>query len=43
MNLYEETVEKLETHGKSFNDVVAICGNSFQISIEAFVRLSKTE
>jgi hypothetical protein len=43
MNLYDETVEKLEAHGKSFNDVVAICGNSFQISKEEFAWLSRTE
>jgi hypothetical protein len=43
MNLYKETVKKLKTHRKSFDDVIAICGNSFQISKEEFAWLSRTE
>lgn len=42
-NLWEETNRALEEKEKSFNDVVAICGNDFQITKEDFEKYSKTE
>lgn len=35
-NLWEETNKELEVKGKSFDDVVAICENDFQITKEDF-------
>ena len=35
-NLWQETNEKLTENSKSFNDVVAICGNDFQITKKEF-------
>lgn len=43
MNLYKETMEVLEEHGKTFDDVVAVCGEKFQITKDDFVKYSKTE
>jgi hypothetical protein len=43
MNLYNETMESLEAHGKTFDDVVAVCGEKFQITKDDFVKYSKTE
>ena len=42
-NLWEETNKELKAKNKSFNDVVAICGNDFQITKEDFEKYSKTE
>ena len=42
-NLWEETIEMLANNNKSFDDVVAICGNDFQITKEDFEKYSKTE
>lgn len=42
-NLWQETNEKLAENNKSFDDVVAICGNDFQITKEDFEKYSKTE
>ena len=42
-NLWQETNEKLAKNGKCFNDVVAICGNDFQITKKEFEKYSKTE
>ena len=42
MTLYEETKKILEYNNKNFDDVVAICGNKFQISKEDFIEYSKT-
>ena len=42
-NLWEETIENLGKHNKSFDDVIAICGNDFQITKEDFEKHSKTE
>lgn len=42
-NLWEETNKALKAKSKSFNDVVAICGNDFQITKEDFKKYSKTE
>lgn len=42
-NLWEETNKELEVKGKSFDDVVAICGNDFQITKEDFEKYSNTE
>lgn len=43
MNLYEETIKELAENGKTFDDVVAICGNEFQITKDDFVKYSNTE
>lgn len=42
-NLWEETIENLADRKKCFDDVVAICGNDFQITKEDFEKYSKTE
>ena len=42
-NLWEETNRALKAKGKSFDDVVAICGNDFQITKENFEKYSKIE
>lgn len=42
-NLWQETNEKLAENSKSFNDVVAICGNDFQITKKEFEKYSNTE
>ena len=42
-NLWEETIETLSNHNKSFDDVVTICGNDFQITKKEFEKYSKTE
>lgn len=41
-NLWEETNRALEAKGKSFNDVVAICGNDFQIIFKSQKRILKS-
>lgn len=41
MNLWKETVKNLEENGKSFDDVVIICGNDFQITKENFEIVAK--
>ena len=43
INLWEETIGKLAINDKSFDDVIAICGNDFQITKEDFEKYSKTE
>lgn len=43
MNLWEETIEKLQKNGKTFDDVVYICGSEFKITKEDFVKYSKTD
>lgn len=43
MNLYEETIKCLKEHGKSLDDVVAVCGDEFQITKEGFVEYSKVQ
>lgn len=40
MNLLEETREELAEHGKTFDDVVAVCGGEFQITKENFLFLA---
>ena len=42
-NLWQETNEKLAENNKCFNDVVAICGNDFQITKKEFEKYSNTE
>ena len=42
-NLWEETIGTLANNNKSFDDVIAICGNDFQITKEDFEKYSKTE
>jgi hypothetical protein len=41
-NLWEETIQILEDNGKTFRDVVSICGSEFQITKEDFEKYSKT-
>jgi hypothetical protein len=41
-NLYEETMAVLKEHGKTFDDIVGICGDDFQISKNCFLELSNT-
>lgn len=43
MNLYSETMEVLSRNGKTFDDVIAICGSEFQITKEDFVKYSNTD
>ncbi len=43
MNLYKETIEVLTDNKKTFEDVVAICGNEFQITKDDFIKYSNTE
>ena len=43
MNLKEETLEVLRTHGKNKEDVKCVRGDDFQISLEQFWRLADTE
>ena len=40
-NLYEETVGTLERYGKSIEDVVAVQGDEFAISLDDFIELAK--
>ena len=42
-NLWKETIGKLAINNKSFDDVIAICGNDFQITKQDFEKYSKTE
>ena len=42
MNLLIETKEKLAEHGKTLDDVVAICCSDFQITKEDFIKYSNT-
>lgn len=32
MNLWNETIAELKNNGKTFDDVLTICGNEFQIT-----------
>lgn len=43
MDLYKETIEELREYGKTLDDVVAICGEEFQIEKDDFIKLSKTK
>lgn len=43
MNLYKETIEVLTENGKTFDDVVAICGKEFQITKDDFLKYSDVE
>ena len=43
MNLWEETIEELKDRGKSFDDVLAICGSDFRITKEDFKKYSNTD
>ena len=43
MNLYKETIGILTQNDRTFDDVVAICGNEFQITKDDFVKYSNTE
>lgn len=41
INLWKETIEVLEQHGKSFKDVKSVYGKDFQITLENFENLAK--
>ena len=43
MNLLKETLEILEQHGYTFDDVIAIYGDKFQITKENFINLADVE
>ena len=43
MNLWQETMRALKSNDKTFDDIIAICGDTFQISKEDFIRLANTE
>ena len=43
MNLLQETLEILEQHGYTFDDVIAIYGDKFQITKENFINLADVE
>lgn len=36
MNLWNETIAVLKSNGKTFDDVLTICGNEFQITKDDF-------
>ena len=40
-NLWEETMEVLKDHGKTFDDVKFIQGNDFKITKENFEQVAK--
>lgn len=40
--LWDETIDILKRNGKTFDDVVAVCGEQFQITKEEFRKYSKT-
>ena len=40
-NLWEETIEKLESNGKTFEDVIVIYGDDFLITKENFEEVAK--
>ena len=39
-NLRSETMSILSKHGKTWDDVIGVCGNEFQITKEQFLELS---
>lgn len=39
-NLYDETVAFLAEHNKSFNDVVFVSGNGYEIELNNFIKIS---
>lgn len=41
MNLWKETIKKLEDNGFTFDDVLSIYGNDFQITKENFEEVAK--
>lgn len=40
-NLFEETVAVLNKNGKSINDIIAVQGDDFAISVDNFVEVAK--
>ncbi len=40
-NLWKETIEKLESNGKAFEDVIAIYGDDFLITKENFEEVAR--
>ena len=40
-NLYEETIKQLTANGKTLDDIAAVQGEDFAISIDEFIELSK--
>lgn len=43
MNLWNETITELKNNGKTFDDVLTICGNEFQITKDDFKKYANTE
>ena len=43
MNLKTETIGMLRNHGKTLDDIVAVCGIDFQVPLENFLRYADTE
>ena len=43
MNLWIETIDELDKHGKTFEDVLAVCGNEFRITKGDFKKYANTE
>ena len=43
MNLWKETIEILKRYEKTFDDVLTICGNEFQITKDDFKKYADTE
>ena len=43
MNLWKETIAKLKEHRKTFNDVLAVCGNEFRITKGDFKKYANAE
>lgn len=41
MNLWNETIGKLNKNGKTFDDVLVICGDEFQITKENFEKIAR--
>lgn len=41
-SLWDETIEVLMRHGKTFDDVIAIAGNDFRVSKDNFEEVAKT-
>lgn len=40
MNLLTETTSVLKTYGKSLNDIIAVQGSDFAITVEDFIKLA---
>ena len=43
MNLKKETLKELADNGKSWSDILGVCGNDFQIDKELFLKLADRE